>query len=65
MKNAMASNRTGACEDPESFDRRGPTLTRLFLVHEGRKDPDSTISGPLSPCQRNAICVGVPMMVQH
>ena len=63
MKNAMASNRTGTCADPESFDRRGPALTRLFLVHEGRKDPDSTISGPLLPRQRNAICDGVQMMV--
>ena len=27
------------CADPESFARRGPTLTTTFLVDEGRKDP--------------------------
>ena len=31
--------------DSESFVRRGPTLT-LFLVDEGRKHPNTTISGP-------------------
>ena len=34
----------------------GPTLTTFFfLVNEGRDDPNTTISGPTSACQRNAI----------
>ena len=48
-----------ACAGPESFVRGGPTLTRFFcccfLVDEGRKDPNTTISGPSSARQRNAI----------
>ena len=34
--------------DPEKFVRLGPTLGFLFvyLVDEGREDPDTTISGP-------------------
>ena len=47
-----------ACADPESFVRGGLTLTRFFccfLVDEGRKDPNTTISGPSSARQRNAI----------
>ena len=39
--------------------RGGPTLTTFFcfdfLVDEGKKDPDTTISGPSSARQRNAI----------
>ena len=27
----------------------------FFLVNEGRDDPNTTISGPTSACQRNAI----------
>ena len=27
----------------------------VFLVDEGREDPNTTISGPSSACQRNAI----------
>ena len=42
------------CADPESFVRGGPTLT-FFLVDEGREDPNTTLSGPSSACQRNAI----------
>ena len=41
--------------DPESFVRGGPTLTIFILVDEGREDPSSTISGPSSARQRNAI----------
>ena len=33
--------------------RGGPTLTILFLVDEGREDPNTTISGPSSTRQRN------------
>ena len=48
-----------ACADPESFlgvfFRRGPILTTFFLVDEGREDPNTTISGPSSARQRNAI----------
>ena len=45
--------------DPESFFRGGPTLTTflflLFLVDEGREDPNTTISRPSSARQRNVI----------
>ena len=46
------------CADQESFVREGPTLTTIFifiLVDEGREDPSTTISGPSSTRQRNAI----------
>ena len=53
------------CAEPDSFARGGPTLTTFFfsfLVDEGRKDPNTTISWPPSadsetPC--------VPMLAQH
>ena len=49
-----------SCTDPESFVREGPTLTSfflfVFLVDEGREDPNTSISGPSSACQR------MPMM---
>ena len=48
------SNLTFSCADPESFARGGPTLM-IVLVYEGRKDPNTTISGPSSAHQRNAI----------
>ena len=35
-----------ACADPESFVRVGPTLTTFFLFDKGRKDQNTTISGP-------------------
>ena len=44
-----------SCGDPESFVRGGPTLTTSFLVDEWREDPSTTISGPSSARQRNAI----------
>ena len=47
-----------ACADPESFVRRGPTLTFYFCFlyfDEGTKDSNTTISGPLTARQRNAI----------
>ena len=44
---------------PESFVIGGPTLTFFCLVavfvDEGIEDPNSTISGPSSARQRNAI----------
>ena len=43
------------CADLQSFVRVGSTLTTLFLVDEGREDPRTTISGPSSARQRNAI----------
>ena len=57
----------------ESFVRGGPTLTIFIvvvfiLVDEGREDPSTTISGPSSARQRNAIkwhFAGVPMMAQQ
>ena len=42
------------CADPDSFVRGGPTLT-IVLVDEGREDPNTSISGPSSARQRNAI----------
>ena len=62
-----------SCADPESFVRGGPTLTTFFfllffLVDEGREDPSTTISGPSSARQRNAIkwrFAGVPKMAKH
>ena len=50
------SRRDRSCADPESFDREGPLLTFFlsFLVVEGRKDPNTTISAPSSVRQRNA-----------
>ena len=42
------------CSDPESFATGGPTLT-IYLVDEGRKDPNTTISGPLLARQGKAI----------
>ena len=37
------------CERGSNFDNV------VFLFNEGREDPDTTISGPLSACQRNAM----------
>ena len=62
------------CMDPESYARGGPTLTAFFyfifflLVDEGRKDPNTSISGPSSARQQNAIkwhFAGMPMLAQH
>ena len=48
-----------ACADPERFVRGGPTLPFyffiLFFFCEGRKDSNTTISGPSTARQRNAI----------
>ena len=45
-----------SCADAESFFSGGPTLTTfIFLVDEGREDPNTTISGPSSTRQQNAI----------
>ena len=45
-----------SCADPESFVKGGPTLTTFFFkVDEEKKDPHSTISGPSSARQQNAI----------
>ena len=42
--------------DPERFFRGGPALTSLFfVVDEGREDSNTTICGPSSARQRNAI----------
>ena len=54
------------CADPESFVRGSPTLTRF--CSEGREDPSTTISGPSSARQRNAIKLrfaGVLMIAKH
>ena len=41
------------------FSQRGPNLTTFFflsfLVDDGREDPNTTKSGPLSNRQQNAI----------
>ena len=56
------------CADPESFVRRGPTLTTFFfLVDKGMED-STTISGLSSARQRNAIkwrFAGVQMIAKH
>ena len=44
-----------SCADPGIFVRGGPNLTMFFLVDEGREGPKTTISGPSSACQQNAI----------
>ena len=50
------------CTDPENFARAGPTLAPFFfffscLVDEVVEDPNTTINGPSSAHQRNAIQV--------
>ena len=49
-----------SCADPESFSRGGLTLTSFFFFfffffYEGRKDPNTTISGLSSARRQNAI----------
>ena len=47
------------CADPESFVRggqqRGANSDNLFLVNEGREDPNLTISGSSSARHLNAV----------
>ena len=47
------------CADPESFVRGDPISTMFFFVvlsvDKGREDPNTTISGPSSVRQQNAI----------
>ena len=45
------------------FLLRGSNFDYVFLVDDGREDPNATISGPSSARQRNAIFAGVPMML--
>ena len=46
---SLCSSRDFSCADPESFVRGGPTLkTFLVFFYEGRKDQNTTISGPSS-----------------
>ena len=45
---------TLSCADPESFVRGGPYLM-FFLVGEGIEDPNTTINGPSSAHQQNAM----------
>ena len=67
----VAAMRRRSCADPESFVRGSPTLTTFFFFlffFVFFKDPSTTISGPSSARQRNAIkwrFTGVPMMAQH
>ena len=62
---------TIACGDQANFVRGCQTLTFLFvfvLVDEGRKDPNTTKSGPSSAREQNVIkwCLaGVALMGQH
>ena len=37
------------------FCQRGSKFDNVFLVVEGREDPNIIINGPSSACQRNAI----------
>ena len=50
------------------FCQRGSNFDGYFLVDKGREDPSTTIRGPSSACQQNAIKLrfaGVAMMAQH
>ena len=50
------------------FYEKGSYFENIFFFDEGREDPSTTKSGPLSARQRNAIkwrFAGVPMMAQH
>ena len=54
--------------DPQSFVKGGPTLTRVFLVDQGKEDQNINKRGPLSACQQNAIkwCfTGGPIVANH
>ena len=50
------------------FCQRGFNFDNVFLVNEGREGPSTTISGPSTARQQNAIkwrYAGVLMMAQH
>ena len=52
------------------FCQRGFNFDNVFLVNEGREGPSTTISGPSTARQQNAIAIklrfaGVLMMAQH
>ena len=54
------------CQRGSNFDNVFFVL--FFLIDEGREDPSTTISGPSSARQRNAIkwrFAGVLIMAQH
>ena len=55
VDNNSCNENDTTCADPESFVRGGPNLITFFLVVEGLEDPNSTINGPSSARQRNAI----------
>ena len=38
----------------------GSNFDNIFLVDDGREDPNTTISGRSLACQRNTILMGVP-----
>ena len=43
------------CTDTERFVRGGPTWTMDFLFDKRKEDPNTTLSGPPSAHQGNAI----------
>ena len=51
MKNMRGSRKF--CQRGSKFDNVFYSIS--FYVDEGREDPNTTISGPSSACQRNAI----------
>ena len=54
----MENHKATTCADPESFVRGGPNLITFFfffLADEGKENPNTTINGPSSARQRNAI----------
>ena len=66
----LCGRKPSACADLESFVWGSNFdvfffvfffLFSLFLVDEGREDPNTTISGPSSARQRNAIKNGVSL----
>ena len=54
-----------SCAYPEFFVRGGPTLTTVFwggfLLMSGGRNPNTSIRGPSSARQRNAIKNGVSL----
>ena len=50
-----------ACKDPENFSRLGHTWKSIFLVDEGRKDPNTSKSGSSSAPPAKRHINGVPL----
>ena len=56
------------CGSRKFFQRGSNSDNVIFLVDEGRKDPNAAISGPSSVARETPFkwrLAGVPMMAQH